>query len=168
MSERPIGYLEPFEGESISHYLGRYRRQPIVSVSSPISLGLATGCGSIFYRWEKLYFNPRPTDEEIELVCSVIGLEKEALVKMLPISDESVNIKRIRLCAACYENHPWHLIKWQYISYKRCDIHQLKLLTSCPGCCKSFASPSSWVFPMMCKTCGYSFQKMHKKQIQMD
>lgn len=164
MSERPIGYLEPFDGESISHYLGRYRRQPIVSVSSPISLGLATQCGSIYYRWEKLYFNPRLTSEEITLVCSVIGLEEDALIKLLPASNESVRIKPIRFCAACYQEHPWHLMRWQYKSCQGCEHHQVKLLYACPACSQPFPIPAHWSERMKCMRCNFTFSRMWKKQ----
>lgn len=41
--QHPPWYLEPFEGESISHYFGRFRRQEIISVSAPGSLGRAAG-----------------------------------------------------------------------------------------------------------------------------
>lgn len=164
MNQRSIGYLEPFAGESISHYLGRYRRQPVTSVSSPLSFGLQTGCGSIFYRWEKLYFNPRPTAEEIELVCSVIGLTKDELVKLLPTTNESVLIQPIRLCAACYSKDPWHLMKWQYKSQFRCDCNELQLLSSCSACHQSFPSPVSWQKNMRCQRCGFAFRKMHRKQ----
>lgn len=166
MSDRPIGYLQPFEGESISHYLGRYRRQPIVSVSSPISFGLSTGCGSIFYRWEHLYFNPRPTVEEISLVCSVIGLREEELKKMLPASDESVLIQPIRLCALCYVNHPWHLMEWQYKSRASCMLHGVELMSLCPGCQKKFVLPCFWTEWMVCDRCGYGFRRMYRRQME--
>ena len=41
------GYVEPYEGESISHYLGRWRREEINSVSSPGALGRMAGIGSV-------------------------------------------------------------------------------------------------------------------------
>lgn len=163
MSERSIGYLEPFEGESISHYLGRYRRQPIISVSSPISLGLATKCGSIFYRWENLYFNPRPTEEEVTLVCAVIGLTEEELIRLLPATNESVLMKPIRLCAACYRENSWHLMKWQYQSIQRCEFHQRKLIAACPACHQLFPTPANWLANMNCAKCKFLFTRMCKK-----
>lgn len=166
MKDRPIGYLEPLVGESISHYLGRYRRQPIVSVSSSISLGLGTECGSTFYRWEHFFFNPRPSTEEIQLVGSVLGLTEKELIRLLPDGTESVNIQPIRLCAACYRKTPWHLLVWQYKSCIGCRCHGLRLLSSCPSCNEPFPLPVVWQSPMKCRRCSFSFSKMNRKQIQ--
>ena len=164
MKERPIGYLEPFEGESISHYLGRYRRQSVVSVSSAMTLGLKTECGSIFHRWERFFFNPRPTAEEIDLVSQVLGLTEDELIKILPDQNESIVIEPVRLCAACYREKPWHHMIWQFKTFQCCEKHKLQLLISCPGCHKAFESPKCWIVPMLCKTCGFKFSRMKKKQ----
>jgi len=50
-----LGYVEPYEGESISHYLGRLRRFKANSLPSAYSLGKLTELGRILGRWEKLY-----------------------------------------------------------------------------------------------------------------
>ncbi len=41
------GYVLPYEGESISHYLGRWRRYEVNSLSSPGGLGRFAGIGSV-------------------------------------------------------------------------------------------------------------------------
>jgi len=47
--------VAPYDGESLSHYLGRYRRANTLSASM---LGRLTGLGGVIARWEKLYHNP--------------------------------------------------------------------------------------------------------------
>lgn len=47
--------VEPFEGESLSHYLGRFRRQNHLT---PGELGTMAGVGAVVTRWEKFHLNP--------------------------------------------------------------------------------------------------------------
>jgi hypothetical protein len=47
--------VEPFEGESLSHYLGRFRRQNHLT---PGGLGTMAGVGAVVTRWEKFHLNP--------------------------------------------------------------------------------------------------------------
>jgi hypothetical protein len=50
--------VEPFPGESLSHFLGRFRRKNYLK---PAQLGKLTGLGAAISRWEKLYLNPFTT-----------------------------------------------------------------------------------------------------------
>ena len=143
------GYVEPYEGESISHYLGRWRREEINTVSSPGALGRMAGIGSVTARWEKFRFYHFPTAEE--------------LAKMLPQKGQSMKLEPIRLCAACYRENPYHRLEWQFQSTAGCDLHKLRLLSRCPSCSEPFAIPALWV-EGKCQKCGMKFKSMAKRQ----
>ena len=57
--------VEPLEGESISHFLGRFRRAKGNRFSAASGLGEVVGLGAVLARWEKFYFNPFPTQQEL-------------------------------------------------------------------------------------------------------
>lgn len=80
-----LGYVEPCEGESVSHYLGRLRRFKANSLPSAYSLGNLVKIGGTLARWEKLYFNPFPSSEELEALGKLIGVEASELSTMLPM-----------------------------------------------------------------------------------
>lgn len=44
------GYVKPYEGEGINHYLGRWRRYEVNNLSSPGGLGRFAGIGSVTAR----------------------------------------------------------------------------------------------------------------------
>lgn len=50
--------IAPLEGESLSHFLGRFRRENDLS-----ALGLETepGIEAVVARWEKFHLNPFPS-----------------------------------------------------------------------------------------------------------
>ncbi len=52
--------VEPYEGESISHFLGRFRR---ANYSSKSEVGQKSGLGGILARWEKFRFIPPPSEK---------------------------------------------------------------------------------------------------------
>lgn len=137
-------HVEPYEGESISHYFGRYRREESVSISSPSRLSQEAGLGIALARWEKFRFNPFPTREELEVMGKLIGLNADRIAQMLPPKGESMKLKPIRLCAACYKEAPYHRLEWQLQSAVGCEHHQLRLLSKCPGCEKPFSAPALW------------------------
>ena len=121
-----LGYVEPYEGESISHYLGRLRRFKANSLPSPYSLGKIAGIGAVTARWEKLYFNPFPSNEELAALSKLMGVEVDRLYEMLPQKGITMQPKPIRLCAACYQESPCHRIEWQFKERIRCDRHNLR------------------------------------------
>lgn len=154
---QPPWYVEPYEGESISHYFGRYRRHE--SVSSASQLSVAAGIGPVLARWEKFRFIPFPTEGELEAMGRLVGLSVEQLEAMLPAKGERIQLKPIRLCAVCYREAPYHRMEWQYQSRLNCEKHQLPLLTNCPGCRQDFTIPSQWN-EGKCKRCGMWFKRM--------
>lgn len=73
--------VEPLEGESLSHFLGRFRRANYLTTTG---LGKLTGLGAVISRWEKLLLNPFPTRQELEALANVVGIDVERLGEMLP------------------------------------------------------------------------------------
>lgn len=151
---QPPWIVIPYEGESISHYLGRYCPHESVSLSQ---LSKAANLGAVLAQWEKFRFIPFPSEKELRVVGGLIGLSVAQLEGMLP--QESIKLLPIRLCARCYAQKPYHRIEWQYQSRLDCGVHRVKLLTRCPSCRQRFAYPSRWE-EGKCKRCGMLFKRM--------
>lgn len=133
--------VAPGEGESLSHYLGRYRRANALSVSA---LGRATGLGAAIARWEHFYHNPFPSDGELAALDAVVNVGVDALRRMLPPPRMGMRHAPIRLCALCYARAPWHRIAWQLRALRGCMDDRRSLLSECPRCKARFAIPSAW------------------------
>ncbi|MGD1929909.1 MAG: TniQ family protein [Leptolyngbyaceae cyanobacterium] len=161
--EKPSWYLEPFEGESASHYFGRFRRQPEVNMSSAASLSRLAKMGPVLFKWEHFYFNPPPKRMEIEAIAKLISLDMEKLEAMLPPPGEHVVHRSTRLCATCYREAPYHRMMWQFQSVAGCEKHRLRLLSRCPGCSTKIPLPNEWEAGA-CKQCGMKFRSMMKRQ----
>lgn len=157
------GYVKPYQGESISHYLGRWRRYEVNSLSSPGSLGIFAGIGSVTARWEKFRFNHFPTQEELEAVSEVMEMDVKELIATLPSKNQPMKLEPIRLCAACYDDRPYHLLEWQFKSTPGCDRHRLRLLSNCPSCGERFPVPAEWV-EGRCNKCRMKYGSMAKNQ----
>ncbi len=159
-----LGFVEPLEHESLSHYLGRLRRLKANSLPSASSLGQAAGIGAVTARWEKLYFNPFPTEMELGAIARLIGLATGRLQEMLPSQSMTLQPRPIRLCGACYADEPCHRMEWQYKDIVAvCPHHNLRLLERCPKCKKPFQLPALWV-DGRCHHCGMRFTSMVKYQ----
>ena len=155
--------VEPLEGESISHFLGRFRREKGNKFSAPSGLGDVAGLGAKLARWEKFYFNPFPTREELEALAVVVEVDANRLREMFPPSGVSMKHSPIRLCAACYAESPHHRIEWQFQKTVGCDRHQLRLLSKCRVCEKPFPVPALWV-EGVCNRCLTPFAEMVQYQ----
>jgi hypothetical protein len=155
--------VEPYEGESISHFLGRLRRLKANSLPSAYSLGQLVGLGGVLARWEKLYFNPFPSTKELEALGKLIGIKPDRLYAMLPSKGITMQPRPIRLCGACYAESPCHRIEWQRKDRLGCDRHQLRLLSKCTNCGTPFPIPTLWV-QGACPHCFLPFTKMAKRQ----
>jgi hypothetical protein len=159
-----LAYIEPFEHESISHYLGRLRRCKANSLPSAYALGQAAGIGGVAARWEKLYFNPFPTDEELGAIAHLINLQPEQFRTMLPQQGFIMQPRPIRLCAACYDEEPCHRMEWQKKDIIGvCEHHRLRLLERCPRCKQAFKIPALWTNGK-CHRCKLPFSSMVKYQ----
>nr|WP_277882876.1 TniQ family protein [Leptolyngbya sp. FACHB-671] len=152
------------EYESISHYLGRLRRFKANSLPSAYSLGQAAGIGAVTARWEKLYFNPFPADEELGAIARLVGLDLSRFQNMLPSREMTLQPRPIRLCGVCYAELPCHRMTWQYKDIvAACPYHNLRLLERCSSCKTSFQIPALWI-DGKCHHCGMRFTSMAKYQ----
>lgn len=155
--------VDPLDGESISHFLGRFRRVRGNSFSTPSGLGQALGLGAIPVRWERLYFNPPPSENEILLLADAALLDRERVREMFPPPGMIIQPKPIMLCATCYQEVPCHQISWQDKNHLGCDRHGLRLLSKCINCHKPFPIPSLWK-EGQCPHCKLPFVKMARHQ----
>lgn len=153
--------LEPYDGESLSHFLGRVRRSNNLSASG---LGQLANIGSVIARWERFHLIPYPTQEEFESLGTLLEIAPERLWEMLPSQGEGMQCEPIRLCGACYGESPCHRIEWQYKSMWKCDRHNLKLLSKCPQCEAKFKIPSLWI-DGRCHRCRMDFRDMATLQL---
>lgn len=152
--------VEPYEGESLSHFLGRFRRENDLTVKS---LGTEAGIGGVVGRWEKFRFNPPPSRMELEKLSKVMQVSVARLYQMLPPGGVGMKLEPIRLCGACYTEAPCHRMEWQYKMSDRCQSHGLRLLSECPNCGARFKIPSLWI-DGWCTRCFLSFGEMAEFQ----
>ncbi|BAY20689.1 hypothetical protein NIES2100_04320 [Calothrix sp. NIES-2100] len=155
-----INIVEPFPGESISHFLGRFERANLLT---GYQIGKEAGVGAIVTRWKKLYLNPFPTQQELEALANFVEVATEKLKEMLPVKGMTMKPRPIKLCAACYAEQPYHRIEWQYKDKLKCDRHNLRLLTKCTNCQTPFPIPADWV-EGKCSHCSLRFATMAKRQ----
>ncbi|MBD1867720.1 TniQ family protein [Cyanobacteria bacterium FACHB-471] len=158
-----IAQIEPYEGESISHYFGRFRHHELNSVSAPTPLSDAAGIGFALSRWEKFRFNPFPSRRELAAMAKLVGLDAERLLAMFPPKGIPTVNRSTRLCGACYAEAPYHRMEWQFETTKGCDRHQLRLISRCPACDEKIPLSSEWENGQ-CSKCGMRFRTMAKKQ----
>ena len=152
--------VEPLEGESLSHFLGRFRR---ANELTPTRLGKMAGLGGAIARWEKFRFNQPPSPQQLEALGAVVGVEGERLQEMLPPPGVGMKLEPIRLCGACYAQSPCHRIEWQFKTTQGCHRHGLRLLSECPNCGARFKVPALWV-DGWCQRCFLTFSKMTNSQ----
>jgi len=152
--------VEPLEGESFSHFLGRFRR---ANKLTPTGLGKMAGLGGAITRWEKFRFNPPPSGQQLDALAVVVGVEKERLQEMLPPPGVGMKLEPIRLCGVCYAQSPCHKIEWQFKTATGCDRHSLRLMSECPNCKARFKIPALW-FEGACQRCFMTFAQMAEYQ----
>ena len=152
--------VEPLERESLSYFLGRFRRANDLTSTG---LGKAVGIGAAIARWEKFRFNPPPSQPQLEALAKVVGVEADRLAQMLPPKGVGMNLEPIRLCGACYAQEPCHRMEWQFKQTVGCSHHQLRLLSECPNCGARFKIPALWV-EGICQRCFTTFAQMAEYQ----
>jgi hypothetical protein len=160
--------VEPYEGESLSHFLGRVRSRNHLTANG---LGKLAGIGAVVARWERFHLNPYATQAQFESLGELLDLAPERLWAMLPAKGEGMQCEPIRLCGACYGESPCHRIEWQYKSVWKCgkhsyskgNRHQLKLLSKCPNCEAKFKIPALWE-EGKCSRCHMSFAQLASRQ----
>ncbi len=152
--------VDPYDGESLSHFLGRVRQRNHLTASG---LGQMAGIGAVVARWERFHLNPYPTQGQMEALGNLLGVSPRRLWAMLPEQGEGMKCEPIRLCGACYGEIPCHRIEWQYKSRWKCSSHQLKLLSKCPNCEAKFKIPALWE-DGCCSRCRMPFAELAKLQ----
>lgn len=85
--------VQPYQGESLSHFLGRFRR---ANDLTPTGLGKAAGLGGAIARWEKFRFNPPPSRQQLEALATVVGVDADKLEQMLPPAGVGMKMEPIR------------------------------------------------------------------------
>lgn len=148
--------VEPFSGESLSHFLGRFRRRNHLS---PSALGDLAGVGAVIARWERFHLNPFPSEAELVAIAGVVGVTADRIREMLAPEGVKMKCAPIRLCAACYQEQTYHRLEWQYQSTGGCDRHRLRLLSKCRNCQAKFSIPALWDNGD-CNHCKLPFEKM--------
>jgi hypothetical protein len=156
--------VNPFPGESISSFLGRFER---ANVWTTYQIGRVSGLGAVVSRWKKLYLNPFPKREELEALANVVEVSADRLAEMLPPLGKTMKPRPIQLCAACYAESPCHRIEWQFKDAYKCDRHHLRLLLKCTNCKTPFPIPGLWV-EGECLRCSLPFATMARRQQRVE
>lgn len=141
-------------GESLGHFLGRFRRENQLSHKAIADhLGIRV---SWVMAWDSPSRRRNPTPLELIALGKLVDLKPKQLALMLPI--EPLHLQT-RLCAVCYSEIPVHRVAWQEAKTNSCDRHQLRLLEVCPRCGTGFRTPALWS-DGRCECCGNSFSQM--------
>ncbi|WP_036484423.1 transcriptional regulator [Myxosarcina sp. GI1] len=115
--------VEPSNGESLSHFLGRFRRSNHLS---PSALGDLAGIGGVVARWERFHLNPFPTDEQFQALAEVVDVDSSTLREMLPPKGTGMkcdrhNLKLISKCPNCRAKFKMPAL-WEYGCCHRCRL----------------------------------------------
>ncbi|NEQ32052.1 MAG: hypothetical protein F6K04_13785 [Leptolyngbya sp. SIO4C5] len=148
--------VAPYEEESFSHFLGRFRRANYLS-SGHLSAMLGKRPYIVSY-WESPSRRRRPSAKDLEQLSQLTGVEEGRLRSMW--FPQSIRLHwPTRLCAQCYKTAPWHKLTWQLADEPNCQVHQRPLLFQCPQCQSAFQLPSYWQTGQ-CDRCELLFMKM--------
>jgi transcriptional regulator with XRE-family HTH domain len=146
--------VKAYEGESLGHFLGRFRRANALSYKA-----IADHLG-VRVEWVKAWESPslrrNPTDLQLLALSKLVDVDCEHLTKMLPPSELHL---QTRLCPVCYAEAPIHRVTWQQAGVECCDQHQLRLLSICPICKTGFRTPALWD-DRCCERCKLPFGQM--------
>lgn len=146
------------DGESLGHYLGRFRR------ANNLSHQALAGHLGIRVEWVQAWESPsrrrNPTELQLIALSKLVEVEPKQLTKMLP---PALLHLPTRLCAACYDEIPVHRTVWQRVEKGVCESHALQLLLICPVCETGFRLPALWDDDC-CECCGLAFNQMQSYQ----
>lgn len=148
----------PVPGESLGHFLGRFRRANHLSHRAIADhLGVRE---SWVEDWERPSRRRNPSELQRIALSKLVAVEPKQLAKMLPPARLHL---QTRLCAVCYAESPVHQAVWQRIGKIGCDRHALRLLSVCPVCQHGFRVPALWN-DEHCEGCGLAFGQMQSYQ----
>lgn len=153
-SESWVFRVIPYSGESLGHFLGRFRRANVLShkaVASHLGVGIAW-----VQDWEIPSRRRNPTELQRIALSKLVEVDPKQLAVMLP--PNCLHLQS-RLCAACYAETPVHQTVWQKAGKAVCDRHALRLLSACPVCNSGFRTPVLWE-DECCEHCGLAFSQM--------
>ena len=145
-------------GESLGHFLGRFRRENQLSHKAIADhLGIRVAW---VMAWDSPSRRRNPTPLQLIALRKLVDLKPLQLAKMLP--SEPLHLQT-RLCAICYTEMPVHRVVWQKATTNSCSRHQLRLLSACPVCKTGFRTPALWS-DGRCDCCGLPFSQMATHQ----
>jgi len=154
-SESWMFRVKAHEGESLGHFLGRFRRANQLSQRT-----IAEHLG-IRVEWVQAWDTPsrrrNPTPLQVIALSRLTDVEPQQLERMLP--PDALHLQT-RLCPACYAEVPVHRSTWQRAYVDQCDRHFLQLLPACSECGAGFRTPALWEDDR-CEGCGLRFAQMH-------
>lgn len=158
-SESWVFRVEAQEGESLGHFLGRFRRANHLSHKAIAEhLGVRV---EWVQDWDAPSRRRNPTSLQLIALSKLVEVEPKQLAKMLP--PDRLHLQT-RLCATCYAQTPVHRAVWQQAGKGVCDRHRLRLLSTCPVCNMGFQTPALWnrdgVSGECCESCGLAFNLM--------
>lgn len=143
-----------YPGESLGHFLGRFRR---ANGLSPKVLADHLGVRVEWVQaWEIPSRRCNPTPLQQIALSKLVEVSPQQLAQMLP--PEPWHLET-RLCPACYAEIPVHQTAWQKAGKQKCDRHACKLLSACPVCHTGFRRPAFWE-EGCCEYCGLPFNQM--------
>lgn len=146
--------VEAQAGESLGHFLGRFRRANRLSHKA-----LAEHL-SVRVEWVQAWETPsrrrNPTPLQLVALSKLVEVETRQLALMLPPNRLHLPT---RLCAACYQQTPIHQAVWQRAGRNRCSGHGLELLNACPVCGVGFRTPALWS-DEHCENCDTAYGEM--------
>jgi TniQ len=158
-SEGWLFRVKAYRGESLGHFLGRFRRANALSHKS-LAEHLSIRVEWII-AWESPSRRRNPTWLQLVALSKLVEVEPHNLAEMLP--PEPLEL-RTRLCAACYGERQVHRAAWQQAETNRCARHPLGLLSMCPLCSTGFRTPALWDEDECCEQCGLLFREMRSHQ----
>lgn len=148
----------PAPGESLGHFLGRFRRANQLSHKAIADhLGVRV---KWVEDWEIASKRRNPTELQLIALSKLVEVDPKQLAKMLPPARLHL---QTRLCAACYAETPVHQAVWQRSGKVGCDRHGVRLLSVCPVCKHGFRTPALWK-DEHCEGCGLAFGQMQSYQ----
>lgn len=156
-SESWVFRVKAHEGESIGHFLGRFRRANQLSQRT-----IAEHLG-IRVEWVQARDTPsrrrNPTPLQLIALWRLTDVEPQQLERMLP--PDPLHLQT-RLCPDCYAEVPGHRSAWQQANVDQCDRHSVRFLSACSECGSGFRTPALWQDDR-CEQCGLLFARMQCK-----
>ena len=155
-NESWIFQIAPLPGESMGHYLGRFRRANSLSQSGLAELVMLEV--RLLRGLEMPSLGQPLNASQSKKLCWFLRLSETELFGMMPPERTQLHLAT-RLCPRCYADRPIHCRGWQQAGVEKCDRHAVRLLSACPACDTAFRIPALWENGC-CEQCWLPFQEM--------